>query len=308
MKHEKEQPILLDSTRICTRQELIDLFLEFVSPSKAHITTTIAMVGYPNVGKSSTINALCGKKKVAVAATPGKTKHFQTIFLNETLCLCDCPGLVFPTMMTTRAELVVHGILPIDQLREYIEPTALICRRIPATILELIYGIRLPNHPPMPHELLSVIALMRGFMKAGYGMPDESRVARLLLKDYVSGKLLYCYPSPNTVDPESFNRISHDRQLQRLQQDKKKPATPLTTFTPLSTSACPTNTILTHPDIEFFESLSTVQAHITQRNPLSKSLTMMVSKDTEDDSEDLSFSKKHFKHAKRRREFKNECR
>lgn len=37
----------------------------------------IGMVGYPNVGKSSTINALFGSKKVIVSATPGKTKHFQ---------------------------------------------------------------------------------------------------------------------------------------------------------------------------------------------------------------------------------------
>lgn len=37
----------------------------------------VGLTGYPNVGKSSTINALFGSKKTAVAATPGKTKHFQ---------------------------------------------------------------------------------------------------------------------------------------------------------------------------------------------------------------------------------------
>lgn len=37
----------------------------------------VGMVGYPNVGKSSTINALYGVKRVAVSKTPGKTKHFQ---------------------------------------------------------------------------------------------------------------------------------------------------------------------------------------------------------------------------------------
>jgi large subunit GTPase 1 len=36
----------------------------------------VGMVGYPNVGKSSAINVLCGTKRVAVAAMPGKTKHF----------------------------------------------------------------------------------------------------------------------------------------------------------------------------------------------------------------------------------------
>lgn len=50
---------------------------------------TIGMVGYPNVGKSSTINALCTEKKVPVSSTPGRTRHFQTILLGD-LTLCDC--------------------------------------------------------------------------------------------------------------------------------------------------------------------------------------------------------------------------
>jgi len=39
-------------------------------------SVVIGMVGYPNVGKSSAINAICNKKLVGVAARPGKTKHF----------------------------------------------------------------------------------------------------------------------------------------------------------------------------------------------------------------------------------------
>jgi ribosome biogenesis GTPase A len=52
----------------------------------------VGLVGYPNVGKSSTINAIFGAKKTAVAPTPGKTKHFQTLNVSPTVCLCDCPG------------------------------------------------------------------------------------------------------------------------------------------------------------------------------------------------------------------------
>ena len=36
----------------------------------------VGTVGYPNVGKSSLINVMCGRKRVGVAAMPGKTKHF----------------------------------------------------------------------------------------------------------------------------------------------------------------------------------------------------------------------------------------
>ncbi len=68
-----------DRTRILTVDELESLFLENItSNGAAGSKTTIGLVGYPNVGKSSTINALIGAKKVSVSATPGKTKHFQT--------------------------------------------------------------------------------------------------------------------------------------------------------------------------------------------------------------------------------------
>jgi len=103
----------------------------------------VGLVGYPNVGKSSTINALLGEKKVSVSSTPGKTKHFQTINLSETMVLCDCPGLVFPQFATTKAALVCDGVLPIDQMREYTGPTGLIVKRIPRNVLEATYGLKI---------------------------------------------------------------------------------------------------------------------------------------------------------------------
>ena len=39
--------------------------------------------------------------------------------------LCDCPGLVFPSFVNSKAELVVNGILPIDQLQDCDPPVAL---------------------------------------------------------------------------------------------------------------------------------------------------------------------------------------
>jgi large subunit GTPase 1 len=98
-------------------------------------------VGYPNVGKSSTINSLLGEKKVSVSSTPGKTKHFQTINLSDKITLCDCPGLVFPQFATTKADLVCDGVLPIDQLREHTGPVSLVVRRIPKAVLEGTYGL-----------------------------------------------------------------------------------------------------------------------------------------------------------------------
>ena len=181
----------------------------------------VGLVGYPNVGKSSTINALIGATKVSVSATPGKTKHFQTIHLSDKVILCDCPGLVFPNFANTKAELVCNGILPIDQLREYTGPTSLVARRIPQPFLEAIYGIKIRTRPleeggtgtPTADELLHAYARHRGFMTAGVGQPDQSRAARYVLKDYVNGKLLYCEPPPGDIDGKEFNselyEVSH---------------------------------------------------------------------------------------------------
>merc|ERR1712225_110138 len=77
-----------DRTRILTVDELEALFLLHApdnqdADSENPRKTQIGLVGYPNVGKSSTINALIGAKKVSVSSTPGKTKHFQTIHLSD---------------------------------------------------------------------------------------------------------------------------------------------------------------------------------------------------------------------------------
>lgn len=137
--------------RIRTTANLLDLLVSetpiIEDDEEANQKITIGLVGYPNVGKSSTINALIGEKCVSVSSTPGKTKHFQTIHLSPTLVLCDCPGLVFPTFSTTKADQVCNGVLPIDQLREHTGPTSLVARRIPQRVLEATYGIRIRTMP-----------------------------------------------------------------------------------------------------------------------------------------------------------------
>lgn len=63
--------------------------------------------GFPNVGKSSLINGLVGRKVVSVSRTPGHTKYFQTYFLTPTVKLCDCPGLIFPSLVDRQQQVNV---------------------------------------------------------------------------------------------------------------------------------------------------------------------------------------------------------
>ena len=46
---------------------------------------------------------------VSTSRTPGHTKHFQTIFLTRSIRLCDCPGLVFPSLVDKQLQVPTHS-------------------------------------------------------------------------------------------------------------------------------------------------------------------------------------------------------
>lgn len=162
---EEKAKKVVNSSKLLNRNDLVELFKIIYSGNKTYTdgVTTIGLVGYPNVGKSSTINALFMDKKVSVSVTPGKTKHFQTLYLDKDLLLCDCPGLVMPSFICTKAEMILNGILPIDQMRDHVPAITLLATLIPRHILEDLYGFMLPtpfegedsNRAPTAEELLN---------------------------------------------------------------------------------------------------------------------------------------------------------
>ncbi|KAH7524389.1 hypothetical protein FEM48_Zijuj06G0114100 [Ziziphus jujuba var. spinosa] len=169
----------------------------------------VGFVGYPNVGKSSTINALVGQKRTGVTSTPGKTKHFQTLIISDKLTLCDCPGLVFPSFSSSRFEMIASGVLPIDRMTEHREAVQVVANQVPRHVIEDIYNIKLPkpkpyepqSRPPLAVELLRTYCASRGYV-ASSGLPDETRAARQILKDYIDGKLPHFQMPPGMSDAE----------------------------------------------------------------------------------------------------------
>lgn len=173
----------------------------------------VGFVGYPNVGKSSTINALVGEKRAGVTSTPGKTKHFQTLIISDELILCDCPGLVFPSFSSSRYEMIASGVLPVDRMTEHRQAIQVVADRVPRHALESIYNITLPkpkpyesqSRPPTSSELLRAYCASRGHVGSS-GLPDETRAARQILKDYIDGKLPH-YEMPPDGESEDDNSL-----------------------------------------------------------------------------------------------------
>lgn len=196
------------------------------------------MVGFPNVGKSSVLNVLVGASKnnhhgnrVAVASMPGKTKHFQTLNVPdyENITLVDCPGLVFPSFVSSNADLILAGVYPLPQVREFWPAVELICKRIPRNILEAYYGIKLPKpsildvaqqgghvslKPPTAEELLGTYCISRSLLASSSGIPNYWSAARVILKDYTHGNLLFCH-CPPYVATHNMQQI-HEKNWEKI--------------------------------------------------------------------------------------------
>ena len=173
-----------------------------------------------------------GVVRVAVAAQPGKTKHFQTLLLPDRsdIMLCDCPGLVFPSFVSSTADMIAAGVYPIAQMRDHWPVVSLICKRVPRDVLNAHYGIRLPQPsdqelrergwvsktlpPPTAEELLGTYCIARSMLAPASGVPDYQRASRVVVKDYSEGKLLYCH-SPPLPDGYNESLTTEDEEYQR---------------------------------------------------------------------------------------------
>lgn len=169
---------------------------------------TIGLIGQPNVGKSSLLNALFGTKKVKASKTPGKTKHFQTLFWTPEIRLVDCPGLVFPGLVPMELQ-VLAGVLPISQMPSIPSCVQFVCERMP---LERILGLEHPggdkpvedkrtwragmkNASEQPGtstwtaiDVLTAYATKNGWLTAKAGRPDIQRAGNALLRACADGK------------------------------------------------------------------------------------------------------------------------
>ncbi|GHU95275.1 ribosome biogenesis GTPase A [Clostridia bacterium] len=135
--------------------------------------------GIPNVGKSSLINRLSGRKPAKTEDRPGVTRGKQWIDIGKGLLLLDTPG-VLPPKLSDRDEalnLAFTGAIR-DQILDTEELASLLCQRI-KDMPEFVARCKA--------DTLEDIAAARGCLAKG-GVPDTERMAALILDEFRAGK------------------------------------------------------------------------------------------------------------------------
>lgn len=199
----KEYPTLVFHSSLTNpfgKGSLINLLRQYKALHSDKKSISCGLVGYPNVGKSSVINTLRGKRVSKVAPIPGETKVWQYVTLFRSIFLVDCPGVVHDSTRNSEAEAILKGVVRIESLRgmaaEYI-PALL--ERVERKHIVKTYGIEDWSDPD---DLLEKLAQKSGKLLKK-GEPDVNTVGRMMLNDFQRGKLPWFIPPPsNSSEPE----------------------------------------------------------------------------------------------------------
>ncbi len=190
------QAIALDASERTPALKLIRACRDLV-PNRSGIDKPLRVLicGIPNVGKSTLINSLLGKKSAKTGNEPGITKAEQRLILADDFWLYDTPGMLWPKIIVEQGgyNLAASGAVGrnaldeedvalqlLDYLRRHYPQEVLARYRLDETTEEAAVW--------QPHDWLERIGRKRGTLLGG-GRLDYQKAAELVLTDFRSGAI-----------------------------------------------------------------------------------------------------------------------
>ncbi|GAM88452.1 hypothetical protein ANO11243_064850 [Dothideomycetidae sp. 11243] len=197
---------------------LISLLRQFSSLHSDRKQISVGFIGYPNTGKSSIINTLRKKKVCTVAPIPGETKVWQYITLMKRIYLIDCPGVVPPNMGDTEEDILLRGVVRVENVEHPEQYVAAVLRKVKRHHLERTYDVKNWTNAT---EFLEALARKGGRLLKG-GEADMDGVAKMVLNDFLRGKIPWFTPLPANTGATENGVEGRDGKLGEMSSKKRK--------------------------------------------------------------------------------------
>ena len=148
-------------------------------------------------------------------------KVWQYITLTRKIYLIDCPGIVPASAQDTQTAKVLKGVVRVEALPTPSEHIPALMSRVKPIYLARTYNLKVSEsgEPFDPDEVLDKLARMKGRLLKG-GEPDLDGVAKILLSDWVRGKIPYFVPPPER--PEELNKTEEAKRKKEEAKGKRK--------------------------------------------------------------------------------------
>ncbi len=147
----------------------------------------VGVVGFPNTGKSTIINALKGRHSASTSSMSGHTRGLQKIRVSSRLVLIDTPG-VFSYMEKHSPALLAIGAIDSHKIKDPEMEAARLIEHLDGQI-EKFFGIEKTDKKTGDYlETLEEIALKRNVLKRG-GLPDTQRMGKQIIDMWQNGKI-----------------------------------------------------------------------------------------------------------------------